>query len=215
MAADPFLVTLAEYRWRSRMEVEHAPDTVVALYTTLADAEATLHDLEGSGVPYPKIRMAAHAPGELEHMAIVERTALADIAAPGHFWSLAVLMEPLWAGKAMEVLRKRQPFAVGAVPPPNRGRGDTDGGALAWRHYVFESDAATDIGGEHAGTTGGTGIITSGAFANSARAEGNPPAAGTPASDERPSDKRQQPTSDTMRPDTSTDRSRPGTELKQ
>jgi len=197
------------------MEVERAPETVVALYTTLTDAEAALHDLQGSGVPYPNIRLTAHAPQELEQMAIGERTALAGIAAPDHFWSLAVLIEPQWSDKAVEALRQHQPFAIGKVPAPNRGRGDADRGALAWRHYVFESAAATDIAGESAGTTGTTGIINSGAFASGARVEGNPPAASTPSSDQRPSEKRQQPTSDTMRPETSTDRSRPETELKQ
>jgi hypothetical protein len=90
-----------------------------------------------------------------------------------------------------------------------------DNGALAWRHYVFESDAATDWAGESAGTTGMTGVINSGAFATGAKVEGNPPATGVPASDERPSDADQPPSSDTMRPDVSTDRSRPETELKQ
>jgi hypothetical protein len=197
------------------MEVERAPETVVALHSTLADAEAALHDLQDAGVPYPNIRMTAHAAQELEHTATGEPTALAGIVAPDLFWSLAVLIEPQWGDKAVGVLRQHQPFAIGREPAPNRGRGDTDRGALAWRHYVFESAAATDIAGESAGTTGTTGIINSGAFASGAQVEGNPPAASTPASDQRPSDKRQQPTSDTMRPDTSTDRSRPETELKQ
>lgn len=78
---------------------------------------------------------------------------------------------------------------------------------------MFESPAAADWAGESAGTTGFTGITNSGVFANSANAEGNPPTRATPASDERPSNADKQPTSDTMEPKTSTDRSRPETEL--
>ena len=83
-------------------------------------------------------------------------------------------------------------------------------GAIAWRHYVFESPAATDWAGESAGTTGTTGIATSGAFGEGAKVEDNQLSTG----DQRPADKREQPSSDTMRPDTSIDRSRPETELK-
>jgi hypothetical protein len=196
------------------MQTEYAPETAVALYKTLADAETTLHELQAAGVPYPVIRLAAHTPADIEYADITERTALAGFTAPEHFWSLAVALEPQWADKAAELLRKHAPLTVGTLPAPDRGRGDPDRGALAWRHYVFETSAATDAVGEHAGATGNTGIISSGAFATGAKVEGNPPAAGAPAGDQRPSDERRQPTADTMRPDTSTDRSRPETELK-
>jgi hypothetical protein len=196
------------------MEVERIRETVVALYTTLADAEAALSELERSGVPYPDIRLAAHAPGDPDLMAVMERAAPDGITTPDYSWSLAVALEPKWADKAVEVLRKHQPIAIGTTPAPNHGRGDSDSGAIAWRHYVFKSSAATDAAGESAGTTGTTGVISSGAFANDAKVEGSPPAKGVPAEDQRPSDQRQPPTSDTMAPDTSSDRSRPETELK-
>ncbi len=194
------------------METEYTPQTIVALYATLADAEMTLHELEAAGVPYPATRLAAHTPADLD---IVERTALAGISAPEHFWSVAVALDAQAGDKAADLLRRHAPLAVGTLPAPDHGRGDTDRGALAWRHYVFETDAATDAIGEYAGTTGTTGVISSGAYASGAKVEGNPPATGAPASDQRPSDKRQPPSSDTMRPDVSTDRSRPETELKQ
>jgi hypothetical protein len=197
------------------METEYVPQTIVALYATLADAEMTLHELEAAGVPYPATRLAAHTPADLDRADIVERTALAGISAPEHFWSVAVALDAQAGDKAADLLRRHAPLAVGTLPAPDHGRGDTDRGALAWRHYVFETDAATDAIGEYAGTTGTTGVISSGAYASGAKVEGNPSATGAPASDQRPSDERQPPSSDTMRPDVSTDRSRPETELKQ
>jgi hypothetical protein len=196
------------------MEVERAPETIVALYTTLADAEKALYELEGAGVPYPDILLTGHTPHEIDRMAIAGRTALAGIETPDHFWSLAVLLEPQWAEKAGDILRKHQPVAVGTVPAENLGRGDTERGAIAWRHYVFETSAATDAVGEYAGTTGNTGVISSGAFAPGALVESNPLSVGTPATHQWPPDQRDQPTSDTMRSDTSADRARPETELK-
>jgi hypothetical protein len=197
------------------MQTENAPQTIVALYTSLADAENTLRDLEAAGVPYPAIRLAPHTPDDLDRADIAERTALAGISLPEHFWSLAVALDAQAGDKAAELLRRHAPLAVGTLPAPDHGRDDTDRGALAWRHYVFETDAATDWAGESAGTTGTTGVISSGAFASGAKVEGNPPATGVPASDQRPSDEHRPSSSDTMRPDVSTDRSRPETELKQ
>jgi len=191
------------------------PQTIVALYTTLTDAEATLHELEAAGIPYPATRLAAHTPADIAHAELAERTALAGISLPEQFWSLGVALDAQAGDKAAELLRRHAPLAVGTLPAPDHGRGDPDRGALAWRHYVFETTAATDWAGESAGTTGTTGVISSGAFASGALVEGNPPATGVPASDQRPSDQQHPPSSDAMRPDVSADRSRPETELKQ
>jgi len=192
------------------METEYAPQTIVALYATLADAENTLHALEAAGVPYPATRLAARTPADLDRADIAERTALAGITVPEHFWSVAVALDTQAGDRAAEMLHRYTPLAVGTLPAPDHGRGDPDRGALAWGHYVFETDAATDAIGEYAGTTGTTGVISSGAFASGAKVEGNPL-----AGDQQPSDERRPPSSDTMRPDVSTDRSRPETELKQ
>lgn len=192
------------------METERAPQTILALYGTLADAESALAALEAAGVPYPAMRLAAHTPADLDRAEIAERTALAGISLPEQFWSLAVAQDAPKGGQAGELLRQHTPIAVGTLPAPNHGRGDPDSGALAWSHYVFETDAATDWAGESAGTTGTTGVINSGAFADGANVERNPP----PAGKQHAPGARQQPSSDTMRPDTSTDRSRPETELK-
>jgi len=197
------------------METEPIPQTIVALYTRLADAEATLYELEAAGIPYPAIRLAAHTPADIAHADLAERTALAGIRLPEQFWSMGVALDAHAGDKAAEVLRRHAPLAVGTLPAPDHGRGDPDRGALAWRHYVFETTAATDWAGESAGTTGTTGVISSGAFASGALVEGDPPATGVPASDQRPSDEQHMPSTDAMRPAVSTDRSRPETELKQ
>jgi len=196
------------------METEYTPQTIVALYATLADAEMTLHELETAGVPYPATRLAAHTPADLERADIAERTALGGVAMPEQFWSVAVALDTPAGEQAAELLRRHAPLAVGTLPAPDHGRGDPDRGALAWGHYVFETSAATDAIGEYAGTTGTTGVISSGAFADDAKIEGNPPAIGVHAGDQQPSDTHRPPSSDTMRPDVATDRSRPETQLK-
>jgi hypothetical protein len=196
------------------METEYAPQTIVALYATLADAESTLNALEAAGVPYPATRLAAHTPADIERADIAERTVLTGISLPEHFWSVAVALDTPKGDQAAELLRRNTPLAVGTLPAPDHGRGDVDRGALAWRHYIFETNAATDAVGEYAGTTGTTGVISSGAFATGANVEGKPPIADVPVGDQGASEARQTPSSDTMRPHTSTDRSRPETELK-
>jgi hypothetical protein len=197
------------------METEHAPQTIVALYATLADAEKTLQVLEAAGVPYPATRLAAHTPADLARADIAERTALAGVSLPERFWSVGVALNTPAGDQAAALLRRHAPLAVGTLPAPDHGRGNPDRGALAWGHYVFETGAATDAVGEYAGTTGNTGVISSGAFADGAKAAGNPPAIGVPTGDQRASDAHREPSSDTMRPDVSTDRSRPETELKE
>ena len=192
------------------METEYTPQTIVALYASLADAEKTLQVLEAAGVPYPATRLNAHTPADLDRADIAERAVLAGITLPEQFWSVAVAQDAPAGDQAVELLRRHAPLAVGTLPAPDHGRGDPDRGALAWGHYVFETNAATDAIGEYAGTTGTTGVISSGAFADGAKVEGNPP-----VDDQRSSEARRPPSSDTMRPDVSTDRSRPETELKQ
>ena len=192
------------------METEYAPQTIVALYASLADAEKTLQVLEAAGVPYPATRLNAHTPADLDRADIAERAVLAGITLPEQFWSVAVALDAPAGDQAVELLRRHAPLAVGTLPAPDHGRGDPDRGALAWGHYVFETNAVTDAIGEYAGTTGTTGVISSGAFADGAKVEGNPP-----VGDLRSSEARRPPSSDTMRPDVSTDRSRPETKLKQ
>jgi hypothetical protein len=195
------------------LERPQKPDTWIALFATLADAEAALHDLQAAGVPYPALQLGAHTQAELEQLTPVEREQLAGINAPAQFWSIAISMEPQWRDKALAALRQRQPFALGSLPTLDNRRDDTERGAIAWRHYVFETSAATDAIGEHAGETGTTGIISSGVFAEGALAEGNPPAHALAVGDQRQSNADTPPTGDTMQPEVSKERSRPETKL--
>jgi hypothetical protein len=190
------------------MEQQHAPEVIVALYESLADVEAALSELEQAGVPYPDIRMGAHTADDYDLPAL-EATAL-----PERFWSLRVIIDQRGRYGAEQILRKHQPLTIGRMPAPDAGRDDTDHGAIAWRHYVFETPFATDAVGEYAGTTGNTGIISSGVFANGALAEGNPPVRRQAGSHGRPASEQQRPSTDTMRPTTTTDDSRPDNELR-
>jgi hypothetical protein len=194
------------------MEVARKPEAVVALFESLAQAEAALNALQEAGVPYPDIRMGTH--DDTDRALILENAKQAGVSAPDHFWSLVVLLDPKWADKAPDVLRQHQPFAIGRMPLGDNRWNDTERGAIAWRHYVFETSAAGDWAGESAGTTGFTGVTSSGVFADGALAEGNPPTKTTPAADERRPNADGEPTSDTMEPQVSKDRSRPETELK-
>ena len=190
------------------MEQQYTPEVIIALYGSLADVEAALSDLQQAGIPYPNLRMGAHTAGDSD------LPTLGATALPDRFWSLRVIIDQPGRYGAERILRKHQPLAVGRMPAPDAGRDDTDQGAIAWRHYVFETPFATDAVGEYAGTTGNTGIISSGVFANDALAEGNPPVRGQPGSAGRPASDQQHPSSDDLRPATSTDRSRPDNELQ-
>jgi hypothetical protein len=189
-------------------ELHHAPEVIIALYDALPEVEAALSQLEQAGVPYPDIRMGAHTADDSDLPAL-EATAL-----PASFWSLQVIVDQRGRYGAEQILRDYKPLAVGRMPAPDAGRDDTDHGAIAWRHYVFETPFATDAVGELAGTTGNTGIISSGVFSDNALAEGNPPVRGQAGSHGRPASEQQRPSTDTMRPTTSTDDSRPDNELR-
>jgi len=189
------------------MEQQKAPEIVVGLYDGLAESQAAMDELQSVGVPYPDIRMGAHTSGD-DDLPAIEMGKL-----PERFWSLKVVIDRPGVYHAEDILRKHQPLAVGRLPAPNAGRSDTDLGALAWRHYVFETSHATDWVGETAGTTGSTGIGSSGVFASHALAEGNAPVRGRRGSHGRPAPEQQQPSADDRKPETSTDRSRPETEL--
>jgi len=188
------------------MKQQHMPETVVALYGELAAAEAAMSALEAAGIPYPDIRLRPHRIDDLDRPDLGAVT-LSDI-----FWSLNVVIDQRGVYHAEDILLSHHPLATGRMPALLHGRSDTDLGALAWRHYVFETPLATDQVGETAGTTGNTGVSISGVFANGALAEGNPPVRGKRGSYSRPASE-QQPTTDDRRPVTTAERSRPDTQL--
>jgi hypothetical protein len=203
-------VNLDPYVWKEQQmtEQQHAPEVIIALYDALSDVETALSELEQAGVPYPLIRMGAHTADDHDLPALE----VAEL--PERFWSLRVIIDQRGRYGAERILREHTPLAIGRMPAPGAGRDDTDQGAIAWRHYVFETPFATDAVGEGAGTTGITGIISSGVFSDNALAEGNPPVRGQAGSHGRPASEQQRPSSDTMRPTTATDDSRPDNELR-
>lgn len=184
----------------------------VAVFASLADAQEALEAAQAAGAPYPALRLAAHTPTELDGLASAIDARLAA-GAPGQLWSLTLIPDAKWRDAALDALRAHQPVAFGQRPTDDNRRDDTERGAIAWRHYVFETNAATDTVGEGAGTTGTTGVINSGVFADGARAEGNPPARPLGPDDQRPSNADQAPNSDAMTPTVAKDRSRPDNKL--
>jgi hypothetical protein len=164
------------------METQPALEVIVARYPALAAAEAALHELQDSSIPYPDIRMGARAAHDCPHAG--------EGARPAACWSLTVTLDGPASARAATILRKHGPAAIGRQPAPQRGRSETDQGALAWRHYVFEAPVVTDWVGDRAGTTGTTGVINSGVFADGALAEGNPPTRDLPRSHHRPATQR-------------------------
>jgi hypothetical protein len=160
------------------MQPQHVFETLVARYTRLADAEAALHELQGAAIPYPDIRMGAQAAQGCPHAREGDHSATC--------WSLTVMLDGPASERADAILRQHAARALSRQPAPEHGRSETDQGALAWRHYVFASPAATDWIGDDAGTNGTTGVINSGVFAGGALAEGNPPTRDLPGSQHRP-----------------------------
>jgi hypothetical protein len=160
------------------MQPQHVFETLVARYASLADAEAALHDLQDATVPYPDIRMGAQAAQDCPHAREGDLSAMC--------WSLTVMLDGPARERISPILRQHAPRVVSRQPAPQHGRSETDQGAIAWRHYVFATPAATDWVGDSAGTNGTTGVISSGVFANGALAEGNPPTRDLPRSQHRP-----------------------------
>ena len=72
------------------MERPQKPDNWLALFTTLADAEAALHALQAAGAPYPAMQLGAHTAADLAQLSPEERDHLAGIDAPAQFWSIAI-----------------------------------------------------------------------------------------------------------------------------
>jgi hypothetical protein len=160
------------------MQPQPAYETLVARYASLADAEAALHELQAATIPYLDIRMGAQAAQDCPHARENDR--------PATCWSLTVMLDGPARERVDPILRQHAPRALSRQLAPQHGRSETDQGAIAWRHYVFATPAATDWVGDSAGTNGTTGIISSGVFADGALAEGNPPTRDLPRTQHRP-----------------------------
>jgi hypothetical protein len=168
---------------------------------------------QAAGAPYPALRLSALAADELEQLVSAASTNAAQVRMPAQGWSVVATLEPKWREQVLAALRDLRPLQLGRWAAPDNRRDDTERGAIAWRHYVFETSAATDAVGEYAGTTGTTGIINSGVFADGARAEGNPPAHALEPGDRRLEQADRPPSSDDMRPEVTHEGSRPQTKL--
>lgn len=153
-------------------------ETLIARYTHLSDAEATLHELQAATISYPSIHMGAQTAHDCPHATEDDPSATC--------WSLTVMLDGPARERIDEILRQHAPRALSRQPAPLHGRSETDQGALAWRHYVFATPAVTDWVGDNAGANGTTGLISSGVFADGSVAEGNPPTCDLPRSQQRP-----------------------------
>jgi hypothetical protein len=189
------------------------PDQWIALFGSLADAQAAMDAAQAAGAPYPALRLGALAADELEQLVSGAAGNRAQLRMPAQGWSIVATLEPKWREQALAALRDHQPLLLGRWEAPDNRRDDTERGAIAWRHYVFETSAATDMVGDGAGTTGMTGVINSGVFADGAHAEGNPPAHATEPDDRRLEEADRPPSSDDMQPKVSQEGSRPQTKL--
>lgn len=168
---------------------------------------------QAAGAPYPALRLSALAAEELEQLVAAASPNVAQLRMPAQGWSIVATLEPKWRAEALAALRQHSPLLVGRWNAPDNRRDDTERGAIAWRHYVFETSAATDIAGDGAGTNGTTGVINSGVFADDAHAEGNPPAHALDPDDPRLAEGDRPPSSDDMQPKVVHEGSRPQTKL--
>lgn len=144
------------------------PEMIVALYGTLRDTQSAMYALESAGVPYPTIRINNHSIND------PDRPRLEAMTLPEPFWSLSVTLKASDPGQVTQVLKQHRPLAIGRMPAPQAGRDEVDQGAIAWRHYVFELPEVTPSLPESIGSSGTTGIISTGAFAEGAKAERDP-----------------------------------------
>jgi hypothetical protein len=143
------------------MTHEHTPEVIIALYDQLADAEAALNDLQAAGLDYAVIQMGTH--DARDYAGTLQPGALAS----GNVWSLTIPADAGATRDAQAALTNHNPLAVGRAPAPNKGRDEVTQGAIAWQHYRLNGPPGTDEVTDAAGTSGTTGIINSGAFADS------------------------------------------------
>lgn len=150
------------------MQQEHSRRTIVALYRRLEDAEAALNAIQDAGVPYHETFLGVHTDSDAERPIVAEPL-------PDHFWSLAVGGEEARHAELSEILQLHKAFRIGYIEKPIELRAESARGAIAWGHLVFDSPASSDQVGDAAGSSGTTGIINSGAFADSAHVQREPP----------------------------------------
>ena len=142
------------------MTNEQSPEVIIALYDQLANAESALADLQAAGLDYSVIRMEAHDASE--YAADLQQA----MPASGNIWSLTIPVEAGPTDEVQAALNNHDPLAVGRALAPDQGHDEVKQGAVAWRHYRLNGPPGTDQVTDAAGTSGTTGIITSGLFAD-------------------------------------------------
>ena len=148
---------------------ESEPQSLIALFNTLATATEAMYAVQAAGVPYANLTLESH---NVDDVAASVAKPIADD--DGLVWSLAVLVgEPLYS-KAVAALRTQPAFALGQQDATLGGRDVVERGRTAWGHYVFAAVAASDQVGEGAGTVGTTGVTSSGVFASGSHSEAKP-----------------------------------------
>lgn len=140
---------------------------VAAIYTSLAEVEGALNALLADGVPYEHTHMGEHTGDDPIRAAV-------SAALPERFWSLAVKPTERDPQQIKERLAAHGALSVGSLRAPELERSDPERGAVAWGHFVFESPAATTQQPEASGTSGTTGVVSSGAFADGANVQREP-----------------------------------------
>jgi hypothetical protein len=146
------------------MAEETSSPLVAAIYGSLADVEAALNALLAAGVPYETTHMGEHVGADPLRGAV-------SATLPERFWSLAVKPGERDPEQLKEKLAEHAALSVGSMRSPELERSDPERGAVAWGHFVFDSPASTNQQPEASGTSGTTGIVSSGAFADGAHVQ--------------------------------------------
>jgi hypothetical protein len=147
-------------------EEQHIP-LVAAIYGSLADVEGALNALLADGVPYERTHMGEHAGDDPLRASV-------SAALPERFWSLAIRPGDDEPQRLKEKLAGYGALSVGTLRSTELERSEAERGSLAWGHFVFESPASTNQQPEASGTSGTTGIASSGAFASGAHVQKEP-----------------------------------------
>lgn len=143
---------------------EQEPQTIVALFATLPAATAALDALQAAGLPYTSLALREQRPDDPGLPAQAQQAQ--------QLWAVAASVGGPLHQRAYDLLRDHGPLALGHSHTD--ARPEATRGSIAWGHYVFETSAPTNPIGESTGTTGVSGVATSGIFASDALAEDRP-----------------------------------------
>jgi len=81
------------------------PNRWIALFGSLAEAQAAMDAVQAAGAPYPALRLDAHTGEELEQLVSAAPANTAQLRVPAQGWSIVATLEPQWREKALAALR--------------------------------------------------------------------------------------------------------------